>query len=181
MTLTAPTRAFLAFLQKNPHVRSQIRAAPDKTILYAGGFFRPIWKDMEQAKRADPGLADKETLGDVLGRITLHGSPHVTLRAYVQAVEAQVPYNPDGFILWRALSGLFAANAVGRVSFCVGSGVTSVNSKPDVEERKVFAVTELHVLLRNPHVDPLTKDILGYFSRCVQGGEAGMNFGFTAA
>ena len=70
------------------------------------------------------------------------------------------------------MSGIFAANAVGPVSFYVGSGI----NKKD----KVFAATEIPVLLRNPNVDALTKDVLAYYQRCVQNKQQGINFGFIS-
>ena len=39
MALEQSSKDFLVFLQKNPAIRDQIRAAPGKTILYAGRFF----------------------------------------------------------------------------------------------------------------------------------------------
>ena len=68
-----------------------------------------------------------------------------------------------------APSPFFAANAVGAVSFCIGSRV-----RP---EEKVFAATEIPVLLRNPNVDVLTKDVLAYYLRCMQTHQADMNMG----
>ena len=75
-------------------------------------------------------------------------------------------------MIWRALSGIFAANATGKVSFWIGGGVN---------ESKVFVVTELKVLLRNPHVDPVVKDLLEYYLRCVQNKNPDMNVGFISA
>jgi len=68
------------------------------------------------------------------------------------------------------LSGIYASKAIGSVSFYIGSGVSKSN--------KVFAATEIPVLLRNPHVDPVTKDILSYYQRCIQSGQTAINFGF---
>jgi hypothetical protein len=41
-------------------------------------------------------------------------------------------------------------------------------------------VAERAVLLRNPNIDSLTKDILGYFERCLKHGQSAINFGFIA-
>ncbi|HEV2493991.1 MAG TPA: hypothetical protein VG204_13075 [Terriglobia bacterium] len=172
MPLQPPTKTFLAFLQQNPTVRDRIRAAPGNTLLYAGAFFKPVWKEIADLKRTNAQLATKETLPDVLARITSPDKAFANLLAYVQDLERRVPWRPDGFTLWRALSGIFAANAVGAVSFCVASGVT---------KDKVFAATELGILARNPNVDALTKDVLAYYQRCLDNKQAAMNFGFISA
>jgi|SRR5579863_385151 len=172
MPLQPPTKAFLSFLQKNPAIRDQIRAASGNTLLYAGAFFKPVWKEIADLKQSDPQVAAKETLPDVLARINSPNKSFVSLLAYVQDLERRVPWRPDGFTLWRALSGIFAANAVGAVSFSVASGVT---------KDKVFAATELGILTRNPNVDALTKDVLAYYQRCLDSKQTAMNFGFISA
>ena len=173
MLLQPGTRAFLQYLQANPQLRRQLRAGPDRTFLYAGSFFKPVWKEIEEFRRAHPEHANKELLPDVLRRLPANGTPFAHLLAYVQDVERQVPWKPDGFTLWRALSGIFASNAVGAVSFQIGSGV--------VAAQKVFAATELPILLRNPNVDATTKDLLAYYDRCIKSGQADINVGFVAA
>jgi hypothetical protein len=173
MAFQPATKTFLSFLQQHPEIRRQIRAAPGRTLLYAGSFFKPMWKEIADYKRAHPEVAEKQMLPDVLARIPVLGSRHVNLLAYVQDLERQVPWQPDGFTVWRALSGIFASNAVGAVSFQIGSGVES--------GRKVFAATEASVLVRNPNVDATTKDLLSYFQRCIQSKEANVNIGFMSA
>jgi len=173
MALKPETRAFLAFLQQHPEIRRQIRAAPGRTLLYAGSFFKPMWKEIADYKRAHPEVADKQMLPDVLARVPVPGSRHGSLLVYVQDLERQVPWQPDGFTVWRALSGIFASNATGAVSFQVGSGVTP--------GQKVFAATEASVLARNPNVDATTKDLLAYFQRCIQSKESNINIGFISA
>jgi hypothetical protein len=172
MPLQPLTKAFLAFLQHNPIVRDQIRATPDNTLLYAGAFFKPVWKEIADLKRTDPQVAMKETLPDVLARINSPDKSFANLLAYVQDLERRIPWKPDGFTVWRALSGIFAANAVGAVSFYIASGVT--------KDDKVFAATELAILARNPNVDALTKDVLAYYQRCLDNKQAAMNFGFIS-
>lgn len=173
MAFQLPTRTFLAYLQKNPALRSLIKAATNQTLLYAGSFIKPMWKDIEDFKRQNPQYSQKEILPDVLARISAPGTPYVNLLAYVQDVERSVPWKPDGFTMWRALSGIFASNAVGAVSFQIGSGVTASD--------KVFAATEVGVLMRNPRVDPTTKDLLFYFQDCIKKRESKINFGFMSA
>lgn len=90
----------------------------------------------------------------------------------MQDLEQKVPKNPDGLMIWKALSGIFAANASGAVSFWIGSGVN---------ESKVFVMAEIKILLRNPNVDPLAKDLLEYYLRCVENKNADMNVGFISA
>lgn len=168
--LQPATRALLAILQAQPSLRWQIRAGPDCTLLYSGGFFRPAWQEIADLRRDDPELAAKETLPEVLARLPVPGTTYPSLLAFVQDVEH--PWQPDGFVVWRALSGIFASNAVGRVSFQIGSGITP--------ESKIFAATEIPVLLRNPRIDGMTKELLGYFQRCVQTRQPNINLGFLS-
>jgi hypothetical protein len=164
------TLEFMKYLNANPAVRSQIHATHGKTMLYAGTYMKPMWKEVAELKRTNPNVRDKETLPDVLRRIRISvpGKHYRTLLEYAEDVEKRVPWKPDGFIMWRALSGIFAQNASGAVSFCVGSGVTPGD--------KVFAATEVPILLRNPRVDSVTKDALGYYERCIKSGKSAMNF-----
>jgi hypothetical protein len=166
------TRDLLRFLNQNPGLRAQIRAAPDKTLLYAGRFFQPIWKELAQLKHSKPNLADKEILPDVLARIRLPGRPFPTLLDWVKSLDGLQPWDKNGFIAWRAVSGIFASNAVGAVSFQIGSEVRRGD--------KVFAATEISVLARNPNVDPLTRDMVEYYQRCLQTGKADLNAGYLA-
>jgi len=106
----------------------------------------------------------------VLASIATPGQAHSSLLAWAKALDSQAPWKENGFLVWRALSGIFASNAKGRVSFAIGSGVT--------KDEKVFAATELPVLLRNPRIDAVTRDILAYYQRCVQSGMHEINFGF---
>jgi hypothetical protein len=169
MALQPGTRALLTILHAQPALRWQVRAAPDRTLLYSGSFFKPIWREISELKRSNPQLASKETLPEVLARLPVPGTTYPSLLAFVQDVED--PWQPDGYIVWRALSGIFASNAQGRVSLQIGSGV---------EAKKVFAATELGVLLRNPHVDAVTKDLLAYFQRCIESRQPNVNLGFIA-
>ena len=171
MSLRPETKAFLKYLQDHPDLRSRIRAAPDKTLLYAGVGFGPMWREIERRKLTEPQYRDKETLPEVLRRTPAPGTPSPNLLGYVQDVERQVPDRPDAYTVWRALSGIFASHASGKVSFQVGGGVTA---------DKVLVATELSVLSRNPNVDPLTHDIIAYYQRCAANKETAMNFGFVA-
>lgn len=178
-TAQPATREFARFLANNPAIRSQIRAAPDRTLLYSGAFFKPSWAEIRARKLTDPQVREKEILPEVLARISLPpnlfpsgGKSFPNLMAYVNDVERQVPPHPDQFMIWRMLSGIFAANAVGKVSFWIGGGV---------DRSKVFVATELKVLLRNPHVDPIARDLLEYYLRCVQNKNPDMNVGFISA
>jgi hypothetical protein len=153
-------------------MRRGIAAPQNETVLYAGNFFRPIWRELLDLKRTRPELSSKKMLSEVLAQINVPGSRYPNLLSWAEALDGIVPWKENGFIVWRALSGIYASNAVGAVSFCVGSGVTKANT--------VFAATELPVLLRNPKVDQVTKDILQYYQRCIQQGQAAINFGYTA-
>lgn len=172
MALLAPTRDLLVYLRTHPDLRGRIRARPGATLLYAGAFFRPIWKEILMHKQGDPQLASKQILPEVLATLTGPGMPHPNLLAWVQAIDALQPWAENGFIAWRALSGIFAANAVGAVSFSIGVPVSKAN--------KVFAATEVGVLARNPNVDGTTRDLVAYFQRCLQSRQADLNVGFLA-
>lgn len=173
MSLLQPTKDLLVFLRKNPTVRSQIAAPPNATLLYAGNFFRPIWLELEQLKRTNREVASKRMLPDVLAGIRTPGQPHATLLAWAKSLDSLAPWRENGYVAWRALSGIYASNAVGTVSFYVGSGIT----KPD----KVFAATEVSVLLRNPNMDAVSMDVLHYYQRCIRAGQSAINFGFVGA
>jgi hypothetical protein len=173
MPIEQPTKLFLAFLQKNPTIRMQIRAAPGKTLLYAGAFFKPVWRELAELKRSNPQVADKEILPEVLARIFLTGQQFPNLLQWAQDLDRLPSWKENGFLAWRALSGIFASNAVGGVSFYVASGIS--------KDEKVFAATEIGVLARNPNVDAVTKDVLAYYKRCVESKQANINFGFISA
>lgn len=173
MSLLPPTKQFLAFLRANPAIRARIAAPANATLLYAGNFFGPMWREVERLKLTNPEVAAKHVLPEVLARIQTPGQPQPTLLAWAKALDSLVPWQENGFIIWRALSGIFASNAVGMVSFAIGSDIHA--------SQKVFAATELPVLLRNPQVAPLTKDVLAYYQRCAQQGQQAVNFGFIGA
>ncbi len=78
----------------------------------------------------------------------------------MEQIDQLNPYEANGFLAWRLVSGLFASNALGAVSFWLGTW--------DAAEKKVFAVTEVHVLRRNKNVDELTQDLLEYYVRCLE-------------
>ena len=173
MPFNPMTITFLKYLHNNPAVRSQVRAGVNQTLLYSGTFGKPMWSEIEMRRRFYGGLLDKQTLPDVLVQVAAPGTGHPSLRAYVEDVERNVPWQPDGFTIWRALSGIFAANAVGKVSFLIGGGIT--------RDTKVFAATEVGVLMRNAKVDAITKDLLAYYLRCIQSKEPSLNLGFISA
>jgi hypothetical protein len=173
------TKEFVRFLSRNPAIRKQIRAAPDRTLLYSGAFFRPSYMEIKSRKLTDPQLREKEILPDVLARIVVPANllpdprrAFPNLLAYVSDLELHVPKNPDQFMIWKVLSGIFAANAVGKVSFWIGGGV---------DHSKVFVATELKVLMRNPNVDQVSKELMEYYLRCVQNKNADMNIGYISA
>lgn len=169
MPLLPQTKSFLNFLQKNQAIRLRIKAQPNNTLLYAGNFIRPMWQELELLKRTNPNTATKQILPDVLANIQTLGQPYVTLLEWVKALDCLVPWKENGFVVWKALSGIFASNAVGSVSFAIGSEVNKLE--------KVFAATELPVLLRNTKIDGVTKDVLAYYQRCIANGNEAINFG----
>ena len=173
MALLPQTRAFLQFLQRHPEIRAQIRAARDSTILYAGTLLKPAWKEVEEWRLRAPQMSTKRTLNEVLQSIELRGSAFVNLLHWVQSLDSLQPYKDNGFIAWRAVSGIYASNAEGKVSFVIGSGITRA--------AKVFAATEMSVLMRNPRVDETTKDLLEYYKRCIDEGRPNLNVSLITA
>ena len=171
MALAEATKQFLRYLQKHPQIRGQISASPDRTLLFSGRLFKPAKVELEELKKSSREIASLEMLPDVLARVAATGTAYESLLAYAESVEKQVPWFEDGYTLWRALSGIYASNAVGRVSFYIGSQVS-------IERRKIFAVTEVPVIARNPNVDSLSKDALAYYQRCIQNKQHAMNFSF---
>jgi hypothetical protein len=166
------TRALLVFLNKNPPVREQIAAKTNSTILYAGRLIKPAWKEIAEWKESLPQLATKKTLPEVLETISIAGQQHPTLLAWVKSLDDLQPWNENGFIAWRAVSGIFASNAVGAVSFVIGSGISKSN--------KVFAATEISVLSRNPNIDEITRDLLQYYQRCLAAGKSDLCVSYVA-
>jgi hypothetical protein len=76
MALQPPTRDLLIYLRTHPDLRARIRARSGATLLYAGAFFRPIWKEILVHKQDDPLLASKQILPEVLATLTRPGMPH---------------------------------------------------------------------------------------------------------
>jgi len=77
MSLEAETQEFLEYLHANESVRSLIKAAPNKTLLYSGGFFQSIFNELEMEKRKNANLARLQTLSDVLELVPALRRPHV--------------------------------------------------------------------------------------------------------
>mgnify|MGYP001793073701 CR=1 FL=1 len=147
-------------------------AARNASEAAAGGFVRAVWEDLEYTKLTHAGFSAKKMLPEVLSGIRLAGAPYPNLLDWAMALDAFPPWKENGVTVWRALSGIFAANAVGTVSICIGSGIKKAD--------KVLAATELPVLLRNQTVDLVTKDILQYYQRCLQQGQSTIDFGYMA-
>ena len=170
----APTdEASADLFAENPIVRSRIAAPANATLLYAGNFFRPVWQEPEPLTRTQADRAAKRILPDVLAAIATPGQPRPNLLLWAKALDGLPPWNDNGIVAWRALSGIDAANAAGAVSFCNAAGIARSD--------KVFAATELPVRARNPQVDAVTKDVLADDQRCIQQGQAAVNLGSIAA
>jgi hypothetical protein len=169
MPLLLDTKNFLAFLRENPGLRKRIAAKPDKTLIYAGSFFKPMWKELGVVRTQ---LKDKsfELLPDVLDQLPSPPGTAGSLKTFVEALTARVPWKDDGFVIWRALSGIYASNAIGKVYVYVGSGVT---------RDKVRAITEIHVLARNPNIDKTSMEVIHYLQNCIRTKNADINFGYT--
>ena len=167
MPLQPATRSFMIYLQQHPEVRSRIKAERDKTLLYAGDFGSPIWLQLETYKRQHPGAI--QLLHDVLQSIAAPPGSHGNMKDHVDDLTRKIPPR-DQSVIWKALSGIFASNAEGTVYFSVGSHVT-----PD---KKVFASTEIAVLLRNPNISSVSRELVEYYRRCVQTKTSDINTGF---
>lgn len=158
------TKEFLFYLNRNSEVRKKIRAEPNKTLLYAGRVVKEVWKEIEEERTSSGRLANKTTLHDVLKDIDIINSPYKNLLCWAEYIDQKYPGNlwkSNGYVVWRALSGIFASNAQGAVSFMMGYGVSAKN-------KKVFAVTEVHVLDRNPNIDQTTRDAVAYYLWCIR-------------
>jgi hypothetical protein len=170
MPLLPETRSFIAYL-KRKDVWDRIKAGRDKTLLYAGDMFAPAWREVQAMQRKQPGTV--EILHDVLANIPAPPPHHGTLQAYAEEL-AKKEKLANGArserVVWRVLSGIFACNAEGKVWFYTGSNVF-----PDT---KVFALTEISALMKNPRISPESRAMLEYFERCVRNKNPEMNAGY---
>jgi hypothetical protein len=176
MALHAEILAFMKYLAANPGLRSRIGAPPNATLLYAGDrpqntpwkdpwkASTPVYRKLQTMKLTEPSLSQKKTLEDVIGTLPAPGTKFPSLLAYAEHVDQQVKKDGVGRaernLIWRALSGIYASNARGAVSFLLGDGVSR-------EALKIFALTEIPVLERNPYVDSITREMIAYFKTCV--------------
>lgn len=168
-----PTKDFLQFLAKHPGLRRKIAAPRDKALLYAGKFFRESWKEVEALRRSDPGTQDFVLLPDILKDMpppqgTVLGT--ASMYHHLQMLDKLEPWLYNGFIAWRAVSGIYAANATGKVRFYVGYGIRREPGPKGVKEEppKVLAATEVWVLLRNKNTDPTSREMVAYLADCVR-------------
>ena len=129
------------------------------------GGFRTTGPDGRAVSFTGPG--DGAAGGSAMVNATFYGVDEAVAR----------PAGVAGVLLIQGdsgvISGIFAANAIGAVSFQIGSDVGRAN--------KVFAATELNVLQRNPNVDARTKDLLAYYQRRIRHDPSAVDFGFISA
>jgi hypothetical protein len=168
MRLQPQTVSFLSYLRQNKPIRDRISAPPHRTMLYAGHFTKAAWQELDDYRSNTP-IGQFVTLPDALVRIPGEGKD-LNLLSTVQLLEKQVPWQPDGFTIWRALSGIFAANAIGHVYLYVGSGVDT--------KTKVFAATEIRVLAKNQKLHPVMKRAVQHLLNCVNSRQSDINFGY---
>ena len=164
--LQAPTKGLLSWLGRNPGFRAQIKAPPNQTVAYCGDFSgQAAFLRLLRLQLQDPRTNDFVTLNNVMKRLAvpqdlfkavgLVTPPGVrTLADLVghltgEAGPAKVPWQPDGFVIWRALSGILMQQATGRVRLLIGDA--------PAPGEKVFYKTEMFVLDRNPHIDPWSR------------------------
>lgn len=167
MPLQPATRDFLIYLKQHKDVRDKIKAERDKTLLYAGYFTCPIFLELQAMQQKRPGVV--QLLADVLQSIPAPAGSTGNLATHVEKLTRRIPAK-DQKVVWRALSGIFASNAEGTVYFSIGSGIDPAT--------KVFASTEIPVLLRNAKVDEVSHDLLCYYQRCIRNGKTEVNTGF---
>jgi hypothetical protein len=170
MPLLQDTKDFLVFLRNNPVLRKRIAADRDKTLIYAGSFFKPVWRELDELRKKSTEQ-NFQLLPDVLHRLPPPPGAPGSLKTYVEALtdQSRMPWRDNGFIIWRALSGIYASNAVGKVYVYAGSGIT---------KEKVLAITEINVLARNPNIDAVSLEIIRYLQNCVRTRKADINFGY---
>ncbi len=158
-----PTKRFLKYLRKHPDLRSRIRAPVGESVAYVGSFdSEPAFLRLLRLQLTDSKTNNFFMLPDVLRRIPAPADlfaavglvappPIRTFLDYVNFLTGeggwakQVPWSPDGFTIWRALSGIFVSNASGRLRLLVGDALN--------RGEKVFFKTEVFVLERNPDID----------------------------
>jgi hypothetical protein len=168
------TKDFLRYLAAHPGLRRQIAAPPDKSLVYAGQVIRAAWKELAQMKQREPALADFVLLPDVLKTLPApHGSSlnSVTMLDHMSDLDQLEPWLENGFIAWRAVSGIYASQAIGRVRFYIGSCIK--------RDTNVFAATEVWVLLRNKKIDPLSREVVEYLVECVRSKRENIGFALT--
>ena len=131
-----------------------------------------MWQEISDLKRTNPQTKDKETLPDVLSRISVPGKPFPNLLLYVQIWSGESPGSPMG----SPYGGLYLESL--QPTQCV-----PFHSRlaPASRQMKVFAATEVYVLARNPNLDAATRGLLDYYLRCAKSGKVDLNIGFISA
>ena len=189
--LSKEVTEFFDYLLDNREIVLRIRADPGKTLVYSGSFPRNgmwirngsqrtlhgeemggVWQHVLFQKKLNPHWRDKQILPEALVKIPVP-TRGGTLHDWVKELDKLKPWKDNGFLVWRALSGIFCANATGSVSFYIGSEI----SKDD----KVFAAIEIDMLLDNPNVDATSKELLRYYQECLRTKQPALiNVGFVA-
>jgi hypothetical protein len=145
--LTSTVRDQLRYLRAHPLVRTEIHAPERAMVLYSGTLFLKAFEELRSLKGTPEGR-HLVKLEEVLKKVEVPDTDYPNLNAYANAVSSKAPHDEeDTLVIWRALFGIYAAQASGQVSFYVGTGVS--RDKTDLQNRKVFALTEVHVLARN--------------------------------
>jgi hypothetical protein len=115
MSLEAETQEFLDYLHANESVRSLIKAAPNETLLYSGGFFQSIFNELEMEKRKNANLARLQTLSDVLELVP--APPRCadrTLKRYLRAFQSDLMALQYGRRCRRSLPAMLMAACISR-------------------------------------------------------------------
>ncbi|MFT8245318.1 hypothetical protein [Roseomonas sp. BN140053] len=198
----ARTKEFLRYLSQNPGVRNMIAAPDDRSVVYAAAFLssqwrnqlaaatgkpsgnrtRAMWEELERLKSADRARNDFVMLPDILKELPSPPGADIgvtTMYGHLEVLDRLEPWNVNGFIAWRAVSGIYASNARGRVRFCVGEIGAGPDGKADWRGSKVIAATEMWVLLRNREVDEETRSMAEYLIDCVRSKNPKINVALT--
>lgn len=164
----------LSLLNKSPAMRARIAAPRDKTIVYSGGVstlngLTRAWQLLTRLKSENPAKYDYVTVEERLRTINVTsfgGTLYDFASNVAQSLQKDGVSDRQQLIVWRALSGIYVQGAIGRVRAFV--------APEDRTAKSVFALTEVHVLLRPgvmANID-INRDMLIDFRANVRAGES---------
>lgn len=180
MALDPHLLSVFSLLKRHPAVRARLAAPVDKTIVYSGGMLDPIptevdrevhaaWRMLAHAKAQDPVRFDYVTLEERLRQfhvIEFGESLFDHANRVAQSLKER-GLADQAAILWRALSGIYAQGARGRVR-------ALILPQPGIAS-SVFSLTEVSVLLKPDVLRQIDLDpaLLREFRLLVRAGSQG--------